>query len=45
MPDVESRATCLVVDDGVSSSTPMEDPLAVLPPVRFRLRMVTLDGT
>lgn len=43
MPDVDNLATCLVVVDGVSSP-PMEDPLAVLPPVRFRLRIVTLGG-
>lgn len=44
MPDVDNLATCFVVLEGVSSPTPMEDPLAVLPPVRFRLRIVTLGG-
>jgi len=43
IPDVDNRATCFV-DDGVSSPA-IEDPLAVLPPVRFLLRIVTLEGT
>jgi hypothetical protein len=41
IPDVESLATCLV-DEGVSSA--IDDPLAVLPPVRFLLLIVTLGG-
>lgn len=42
MPDVDSLLTCFV-DCGVSSAA--EDaPLTVLPPVRFRLRIVTLGG-
>lgn len=44
IPEVDNLATCFVVDDGVSSPGPMEDPLAVLPAVRFRLRIVTLGG-
>ena len=42
MPEVESLGTCFA--DGVSSPA-IEDPLAVLPPVRFLLRIVTLGGT
>jgi len=42
IPDVESLATCFV--DGVSSPPPIEDPLAVLPPVLFLLLIVTLGG-
>lgn len=41
MPDVDSRATCFA--DGVVSSV-MEDVLAVLPPARFLLLIVTLGG-
>jgi hypothetical protein len=41
MPDVDSRATCFA--DGVVSSV-MEDVLAVLPPCRFLLLIVTLGG-
>jgi hypothetical protein len=43
MPDVDNRLTCFV-EPGVSSA--MDDaPLAVLPPVRFLLLIVTLGGT
>ena len=41
IPDVESLAAGLA--DGVSSPA-IEEPLAVLPVVRFRLRIVTLGG-
>lgn len=42
MPDVDNLLTCFV-GKGVSSAA--EDvPLIVLPPVRFRLRIVTLGG-
>lgn len=43
MPDVDSLATCFVVDWGVSSAA-IEELLTVLPPVRFLLLMVTLAG-
>jgi hypothetical protein len=42
MPDVDNLATCF--PDGVSDSPPSEEVLAVLPPVRFLLLIVTLDG-
>ena len=43
IPDVERRGTCF--DAGVSSPVPPnEEPLAVLPPVRFLLLIVTLGG-
>jgi len=44
IPEVERRGTCL--DTGVSSlpSPPIDEVLAVLPPVRFLLRIVTLGG-
>ena len=44
IPEVERRGTCLVT--GVSSlpSPPIDEALAVLPPVRFLLRIVTLGG-
>jgi hypothetical protein len=41
IPDVESLAAGFA--EGVSSPA-IEDPLAVLPVVRFRLRIVTLGG-
>lgn len=46
MPDVERRATCLEDEDceGVLSSVRTEEVLAVLPMVRLRLRIVTLEG-
>ncbi len=43
MPEVDRRATCLVFP-GVSSGAVIEEPLAVEPVVRLRLRMVTLGG-
>jgi hypothetical protein len=42
MPDVDNLLTCFM-DPGVSSATD-DVPLAVLPPVRFLLLMVTLGG-
>jgi hypothetical protein len=43
IPEVDNLATCFV--DGVSSPPPpIEDPLAVLPPVLFLLLIVTLGG-
>ena len=44
IPEVERRGTCFVT--GVSSlpSPPTDEVLAALPPVRFLLRIVTLDG-
>jgi hypothetical protein len=42
-PDVDNLVTWFV-DEGVSSAMD-EVALAVLPPVRFLLRIVTLDGT
>lgn len=41
IPDVDNLATCFV--DGVSSAA-IDEPLAVLPPVRFLLLIVTLGG-
>ncbi len=43
IPDVDSLATCFVDDAGVSSGA-IEELLMVLPPVRFLLLIVTLDG-
>lgn len=43
MPDVDNLLTCLM-DPGASSATD-DAPLAVLPPVRFLLLIVTLGGT
>ena len=42
IPDVDSLATCFV-DEGVSSAA-IDELLVVLPPTRFLLLMVTLDG-
>lgn len=42
MPDVDNLLTCFT-EPGVSSATD-DVPLAVLPPVRFLLLMVTLGG-
>lgn len=42
IPEVDNLATCL--KDCVSSAAAIEDPLAVLPPVRFLLLIVTLGG-
>jgi hypothetical protein len=44
MPEVDRRETCFVETGVVSSPAPEEVPEMVLPPVRFRLLMVTLDG-
>lgn len=43
MPEVDNLLTCFM-DPGGSSATD-DAPLAVLPPVRFLLLMVTLGGT
>jgi hypothetical protein len=43
MPEVDNLETCFV-DEGVSSPGPIEEPLVVVPLVRLRLRMVTLEG-
>lgn len=43
IPDVDSLATCFVDDAGVSSGA-TEELLMVLPPVRFLLLIVILDG-
>lgn len=43
IPEVDNLATCFVDDCGVSSGA-IDELLIVLPPVRFLLLIVTLEG-